>query len=248
MTKSPVIIFGTGGSGTRIVAKIVRSASYNLGKNVNSSEDALDIAFFLNRQANKYLMQSKWLNGQQIEKNLDKIMIKDFKEAITKHKSGIKEKWGWKNPRGIYMFPFFHKQYPNMLAIHVVRDGRDMAFSFNQNQLRIHGPFILSGNQFSELEPIQSMSLWAITNLIAFEYGTKYLKENYLCIRFEDLCQEPAATTKAIFNFFGDNNKSHKNITLQIKPPDTIGRWKKKDYLEIDDLCRKALDRFGYLS
>ncbi len=244
---SPVVIFGIGGSGTRIVAKVVRSAGYDLGKNVNPFEDTLDISFFLNRQANKYIVQSNWLNNQ-MERNVDEVMIRDFKEVIIKHKSDItKEKWGWKSPRSIYMLPFFHQQYPNMRAIHVVRDGRDMAYSDNQNQLKIHGPFILRGNQFKKPEPIQSITLWSIINLAALEYGEKHLK-NYLCIRFEDLCQKPNDIVEKIFRFL-DTPISYEIIPSILRPK-TIGRWQKYDQSEIKKLVtvgKKALQRFRYL-
>lgn len=253
-----VIIFGTGGSGTRIVAKIVRSAGYDLGTNINLSDDTLDIAFFLNRQANKYLVQSKWLGDQRKDKAaiknfnypiIDRTIIEDFNSTILKHKQNIiNKRWGWKSPRSIYMLPFFHQQYPDILAIHVIRDGRDMAYSDNQNQLRIHGPFILRDNQLDKPKPIQSLILWSIINLAALEYGEKHLKENYLCIRFEDLCQKPNAIVEKIFRFL-DTPISYEVIP-SILIPKTIGRWQKHSQLETKELIitgEKALQRFGYL-
>ena len=44
--------------------------------------------------------------------------------------------WGWKEPRSIYLVPFLDAAMPSLRFLHFVRDGRDMAFSENQNQLR----------------------------------------------------------------------------------------------------------------
>src|SRR5229473_2819288 len=49
---APVVIGATGGSGTRVVARIAKLAGYNLGTNLNSAEDALEF----------YSFHDKWIN------------------------------------------------------------------------------------------------------------------------------------------------------------------------------------------
>ena len=51
--------------------------------------------------------------------------------------------WGWKEPRSVYLLPFLAAELPGLRFLHVVRDGRDMAFSENQVQLRKHGDAVL---------------------------------------------------------------------------------------------------------
>jgi hypothetical protein len=46
VTHQPLVIGGTGGSGTRAVARIVMRAGRFMGSRRNRSEDALDIADF----------------------------------------------------------------------------------------------------------------------------------------------------------------------------------------------------------
>ena len=59
----PLVIFGTGGSGTRVVARVAARAGYFLGARRNESEDALELAEFFDRWLNEYLAQSRWLDG-----------------------------------------------------------------------------------------------------------------------------------------------------------------------------------------
>ena len=68
-------------------------------------------------------------------------MLADLGETLADHCAAVAgtAAWGWKEPRSIYLLPFFHRHLPGLRFLHVVRDGRDMAFSENQNQLRKHG-------------------------------------------------------------------------------------------------------------
>src|SRR5436309_3513058 len=139
----PVIIGATGGSGTRVVARIVRHSGFFMGTNLNNAEDALEFLAFHDRWINVYLSE-KEMPLTVVQKEL---MVEEFHVCIRKHRAFIpdeSQKWGWKAPRSIYFLPFFHAQYPQMKFIHVVRDGRDMAYSKNQIQLKKHGKEILS--------------------------------------------------------------------------------------------------------
>src|SRR3954471_11566351 len=46
MRDDPVVIGGTGGSGTRVVARMLRTAGVFMGGRLNSADDALDLAEF----------------------------------------------------------------------------------------------------------------------------------------------------------------------------------------------------------
>ena len=51
----PYIIGGTGGSGTRVFARIVRRGGMFIGTNLNDSEDALDFGEYSDRWINVFL-------------------------------------------------------------------------------------------------------------------------------------------------------------------------------------------------
>lgn len=255
MTSQPIIIFGTGGSGTRVVARIIQETGCFLGSNLNYALDALEITKFLDKWANQYLSRSQWfhttdkLQTRLCHHTIHNTMIQDLKQAVMQHKIGISShKWGFKSPRSIYILPFLHYQYPEIQVIHIVRNGLDMAYSTNQNQLDIHGGYILDKDRINNLS-IQELSiaLWSKVNLAATNYGKRYLGDKYLRIRFEDLCQKPSVLVKEIEKFYG--TISHYDV-LEIVAPETIGKWKKKDQKEIKDLTfigEKGLRRFEYL-
>ena len=258
--RPPVVIFGTGGSGTRVVARIVRHAGWFLGEKLNGADDSLEIAAFLESRTNWYLAQVQWiaavLRGGDVptptSENWD-VVVGEFCQAITLHRAAMGgDKWGWKTPRSIFWLPLLHQQFPGIAAIHVIRDGRDMAYSTNQNQLMKHGRHVLSADETMLPTSLQSLILWAQVNLSALLFGQKYFQDNYLQVRFEDLCLDPEGTVDRIFAFLGCNGviAGDRHAALaEITRPESLGRWRSRSPEEIACLAesgRAALSKFGY--
>jgi hypothetical protein len=157
--------------------------------------------------------------------------------------------WGWKEPRSIYLVPFFDAAMPSLRFLHFLRDGRDMAFSENQNQLVKHGDALLGDDLRKEKTPVRSIAVWSRVNAAAADYGETRLGERYLRVRFEDLCAQPAETVRGIYDFFGLDGDAEA-AAAAVNPPDTLGRWQLRRKGILDALHRTAepaLARFGYL-
>ena len=57
-------------------------------------------------------------------------MAAELRELVASHCSTMPADarcWGWKEPRSIYLLPFFAQELPDLRFLQVVRDGRDMA-------------------------------------------------------------------------------------------------------------------------
>ena len=87
--------------------------------------------------------------------------------------------------------PFLDAVMPSLRFLHFVRDGRDMAFSENQNQLVKHGGALLGDELRKAKTPVRSIAVWSRVNAAAADYGESRLGERYLRVRFEDLCEQP---------------------------------------------------------
>jgi hypothetical protein len=48
-------------------------------------------------------------------------------------------RWGWKQPRSTLLLPFLDRVLPNLRFMHLIRDGRDMAYSANRTVTELHG-------------------------------------------------------------------------------------------------------------
>jgi hypothetical protein len=256
-SSAPLIIGATGGSGTRVVARLAQHAGYFLGSYVNDANDALAFRSFHDQWINRFLSgQGRPATGRiSLPQEEAAQMTEDFHRAVEQHisKSAADKEmlWGWKAPRSIYLLPFLQAQYPGLKFIHLLRDGRDMAFSKNQNQLRKHGAQVLRARErWFNPEPVRSILLWARVNLAAAQFGETQLRETYLAVRFEDLCAKPVETTARITQFLGVDLDVQSVARAEIAPPPSMGRWRRQPSTVVSKLeqaARAALQKFGYL-
>lgn len=249
--KHPLIIGAIGGSGTRVITRIIRHTGFFMGTNLNVSEDAMEFVDFYDRWINRFLCVKEVsltvVDTAQMEG--------EFLDCVARHRALIPIEhmnWGWKEPRSIYLLPFVHRLFPRMKFIHLIRDGRDMAFSSNQNQLKKHGEAVLDSKYASYPQPIQTAVLWSKINLMASDYGEKNMRDRYLRIRFEDLCRDAKTTTQMIYNFLDLGKKDDiDTVLMEVNPPGSIGRWRDchdpELTLSIQMHAKEALVRFGYV-
>ena len=252
MTPGPVVIGATGGSGTRVVARLARHAGYDLGSNLNEAEDALEFYPFHEKWINPYVTAQ--LAGG-LTKQVAQRMDIDFQSTLERHCPAnlrTDRHWGWKAPRSIYLLPFLRRHLPDMKFIHVLRDGRDMVLSANQNQLRKHGRAVLTWRErWFRSAPERAMLLWDRVNLRAAEFGEAELGPSYLRVRFEDLCANPVETTGRIMNFLGALVDPEIISRAEISPPATLQRWRNypaKLIIKLEQIGGNSLRKFGYLA
>ncbi len=249
--RGPNVIGATGGSGTRVVARIVRAGGMFIGTNLNKSEDALDFGDFSDRWINTFIARRKWplLRGA-----VERRMVADLDAVLARHYAPLRQSatarpWGWKEPRSIYLLPFLHRRFPQMKFLHLVRDGRDMAFSENQNQLRKHGDTLLKYRERFVSPALRSSILWNRVNLSAAEYGENILREGYLRVRFEDLCNDPVPAVQRILDFFELSGDAHEIARSEVDSPASLGRWQienKETAIRVQRAAETALRKFDY--
>jgi hypothetical protein len=249
---APLVIGATGGSGTRVIARIAKLAGYNLGTKLNSAEDALEFYSFHDHWINQFVSAKR--RGGTMTPWQSARMKEDFYAALAGHIPEAERRrghWGWKAPRSIYLLAFLHAQFPQMKFIHVLRDGRDMALSQNQNQIHKHGHAVLSWSErFFLSVPERSILVWDKVNSQAADYGETSLRENYLRVRFEDLCVKPLETTVQILNFLETKIDPEPIARTEITPPGSLGRWQTcppQIIAKLEATVAGSLRKFGYL-
>jgi len=242
----PALVGATGGSGTRVVAKVLRAGGMFTGEKLNRYEDAVELGFYSDRWIDGYVE-----SGGDPPEAVRREMIADLRSVLADHLSTLPADavtWGWKEPRSIYLLRFWNETMPGIRFLHFVRDGRDMAFSENQNQLKKHGRAVLGDELRKAKIPVRSIALWNRVNAAAADYGERELGPRYLRVRFEDLCAEPGETVTRIYDFFGLEGDAQAIGEEAVRPPDSLGRW--QGHKLADELTRTGeptLGRFGYL-
>jgi sulfotransferase family protein len=238
----PGVIGATGGSGTRVVARVARAGGMFIGKRLNRSDDAVDFGAYSDAWINRFVTRAD-----------DAVlgpMTDSLEQLLAEHLAGRRREpaWGWKEPRSIYLLPFLHGAMPSLRFLHVVRDGRDMAFSSNQQQPAKHGEAALgTGEEASEAE--RSIALWAHVNTQAADYGERVLGAAYARIRYEDLCLDPEPAIEQVLAFFALEGDPRKLARKEVKPPSSLGRWRHEDpgvVAGLERIAGDALARLGY--
>jgi hypothetical protein len=158
------------------VARIVRRGALYIGTALNGAEDALDFSEHFDRWITPFVQSSNgWTNPSPA---IQTDMSRDLHAILEKHCASLKPEtrtWGWKAPRSMYLLPFWHQRFPRFKFLHVVRDGRDIAYSTNQNQLRKHGGVFLTSAEAQWNQPLQSIARWSRINLLIADYGEQKL-------------------------------------------------------------------------
>ena len=257
----PAVIFGTGGSGTRVLASLAREAGYFMGTNLNRPGDSADLGQFTGEWANRYLRRSNWVEETWHEASREKFeyqrsMRESFQGAIEGHRAALEDDqapWGWKAPRTVLILPFVHELYPVAKVVHLVRDGRDIAYSKNQNQLRRHGHRVLPPSDKRVPRAQASIMFWSRVNLAAARYGERFLDGNYLLLRYEDVCADPGEAAARLVDFLGcavSADSMRRAANDLVRPSESLGRWREREpgkTRALERLGGDALRQFGYL-
>lgn len=252
--QGPVVIGATGGSGTRLIAKLlIESGNVYLGQNHNAALDCLDFKQFYDKWVapySKHLLHQQQ-TGQlvaQMHFELDRVMDKyNLGKTVSANAEAL---WGWKGPRSMFLLPFFSDYFFGQLKfIHIIRDGRDMAFSSNQNQATLYADAILGPTEDKKDIACVLFKLWSKVNRFVAEFGRTTLADKYLIMRYEDLVNRPHESLTRLANFLDiDAADLHKNARW-IKTNPTIGRWADQDNDQLLPLIQEdaSLRYFGYI-
>jgi sulfur carrier protein ThiS len=250
----PVVSFGTGGSGTRAIAGILKAGGVYLGPKLNRASDALALEPFLRRWPAEYVRSTGWIDhGAARIDAADREMVDDLAAAVKRQRQGIPSsgaRWGWKAPRTIFILPVVHEAFRDTYTIQLVRDGRDMAYSRNQNQLEALGPALLDDVEPDAPRPVRSITLWSRVNVAAATYGREVMEGRHLVVRYEDLCAEPNRTiTRLLSHVDIDPDPVIAQANELVVPSLEIGRWRKQDPAELEAVSAAGaagLSEFGY--
>jgi hypothetical protein len=269
----PLAIGGIGGSGTRVVAQILLDIGFYLGSDLNQSNDNLwftllfkraeilsegkrefDLALktFLkamrggetfNASETAFVLRAASMNRTQhtslwLSKRAESLLA-------SQNRAPTNARWGWKEPNTHIVIDRLIEGLPSLRYIHVVRNGLDMAFSSNQNQLKLWGPHLLGGNV--SVSPRNSLRFWSLANrrvIRIFESKVSSL----LLLNFDRLCLLPEQEIGKLLGFvkYDYTASQLRRLTELIRVPDSIGRFKTQAIDNFDPLDVKVVEQLGF--
>ncbi len=255
----PVVICATGGSGTRAMRVILERAGVYMGAgdDVNNVGDAMPFEPYLDEIINAVMGETRSLDYRlgNLSAELRKRAVDGFRACARTWLQGRPRpiaRWGWKNPRAMYVLPVIQAVFPKVRVIHLVRDGRDMAVSTNQWQFIKHYEAVLDRQRVGDDDPIESCRLWSKANLDAARWAERALPGRYLRVRLEDLVQRPRDIGREVLAFMDLDQGLLDHAIAEIAEPPSLFRWRRiipADALEVlQEENRGALEAFGYLA
>ena len=244
----PLVIGGLGGSGTRAVTRVIGRTGRFMGAGLPESEDAMEMDGFAVKWAVPYT--NARLSGRPMPEAA--AMLREFRDGLVRHRApiaGTDTPWGFKNPQNIHFLPFLIEQLPGLRFIHVIRDGRDLAFG-GFPRPRITEAYV-GTDMAAEPDPVRMIAYWDRANRLAADTGESELGPDYLVVRLEDLCLRSESTIRAMLEFVGrPSPELVQEAVAEVSTPDGLGRWQSQDgplLEEVTTVGAEALRRFGYL-
>jgi hypothetical protein len=244
-TFSPVIIGGSGHSGTRIFSEILTLGGVFTGlRNVTKWADSEDLRIInlLSRWVPRYVA------GELSDMDLAR-MRREFAARIRLYFPYRRRPWGFKNPRTMLLLPFLNELFPGMKFVHVMRDGRDIALGNEFAGRARHTDSFLSDDEKGLPAEEKMILFWGRSNQRSMDYAQKNMKGRYLLMRWEELCHDPVPRARELLEFASCKPVDPRSITAMVKKPASIGRWKSfPDPIRsnVDARGREWLQLFGY--
>ena len=250
-TLQPVLLMGRGHSGTRVLSFACIRLGIQLGTST-ATGDADDRTF--TRTIKKIAARNLASGTPDCVSEKDLIR---FQNAVFKYYKTIgspRTLWGWKFPETYLIGDYVARTFPNARYIHLVRDGRDLAFKqhLTDDPQRKLGKILLTHiDAMSMPHHLQAGLSWAF-QVDRFDAFRAKLNANQVYdMRFEDICREPMVAMQGVCDFLEIpmTGSCESYITKQL---DTgkIAQYKSEDPEKIRGIEKKisgTLKRYNYL-
>lgn len=239
----PIAVGGVGGSGTRVIAELLRGLGVYMGNHFTPASDALWFTFLFKR--------AEILVADDVEFDLLAGALSAALQGggalpgdTVRHLAGLSEtgrphhpcaqlqaslasmseaamrprwtgRWGWKEPNTHIVIERLWQRLPGLRYVHVVRNGLDMAFSGNQHQLRLWGKHVL-GEEGPD-SPQRSLAYWcAVHRKLQRLHGAN--RERMYWLDFDALCRDPEMQVAQLLRFLGFPQDAVDAGSLGIEP------------------------------
>jgi hypothetical protein len=254
--RPPVVVGGVGGSGTRVVAAILREAGIFIGAERNDANDNMLMArnLPLIRDAAMAVGPRPAASGDDFPfdfgADVDAMvaaMLEDFERemhAAYLAQDALRAGWGWKNPNNLHILASLPRRFGAFHYVQVVRHGLDMAFSSNQNQLRLWGwRYLIDQEKLGPAEA--SFRFWVRANRQGVR-DAKRLGLKLTVLNFDQLCADPKGVIDALARDIGFQAPPSPAMYALVEGPESIGRFRQNDVSFVTEDDRAALREFGF--
>lgn len=209
----PIVLFNKSHSGSRLTARLLATGGVFMGAHQNGTRDALDLLPLVH-----YLVLRHYPDYEPALAGADPLLPEVFRVAIERHLEGYDaasgRRWGWKLCETTFILPVIAACFPTAAFVHLIRDGRDVAFSdhtgptdafwrklfFGTAEIERWRGMPLTGSAYRRQPHLFNAQHWLASVGAGRRYG-RALGERYYELRYEALCAAPEVAGQALFDF-----------------------------------------------
>ncbi len=262
----PVIVYNKSHSGSRLLALLLTEAGIFMGAHRNESEDSLDVLALVEHLVRCYYPDYARLRSAG---RATRDVGRRVRECFDAHLEGFDRTstaaWGWKLCESGYALPILARLFRRLRVVHLVRDGRDVAFCdhrapddpfwrkiyFDTDQIATWRGLRLTGPSYRRRSHLYNAVHWSNAVRVGRAYGSM-LGERYLEVRYEDLCADFAATAERVLRFAGapDPARAISRVAPLVRLT-SVGKHRRapaRALQEVVEIAKPELLSFGYLA
>ncbi len=257
----PVIVFNKSHSGSRLLAQLLSDLGVFMGADLNEPEnDALPILDLVHFIAERHIPDFAGLY-----QNGDPDLPQAVRSSMAAHLQGFQSpgRWGWKLGVTTYIVPVLAHIFPEAKFVHLVRDGRDVAFCdhvapkaafwrkiyFHTDRIERWIGFPLTNRAYRANSHIFNARHWVMSVSLGRAYGAM-LGDRYIEIRYEDLIGDLRGTARVLCDRLELAYDDERVTALSQKVySGRVNKWRrepKRRIREVLAILEPTLSEFGY--
>ena len=252
--QKPVILMGRGHSGTRVLSWICTHLGVDLGTRDDlATGDVGDTRF-----SSEIVAIALRSVGITRPEQVPPALADRFRRAVYRFYQGLGQPsgmWGWKFPETYLIGPCVATVFPEARYLHLVRDGRDLAFKahLTDNPRRRLGRAVLkSVGALRRPRHLQAALSWAYQVDQFDAFRPCLAPEQVLDLTFEQICANPGDAAARICAFLGvPMTEACRRYLDEDIDPGKISQHRELDPVlvrEVEAEIAPSLRRYGYLS
>ncbi len=209
----PVIIFCKSHSGSRLLARLMMAGGIWLGDSRNKSEDSAQFLQLVEPLVKAY--HPDWSSFFTSDAELIGDLAMQVIDAHVKGRPNTAP-WGWKLCETGYILPVLKRVFPDAFFVHLLRDGRDVAFCdhvgprepfwskvyFDTDKIRAWQGRSLSERAYRLAPHVYNAQHWVNSVRLGRTYGAM-IGPKYIEVRYEDLVSAPLRGTVDLLSRLG---------------------------------------------